>query len=122
MQKGLMLAVDVGHEVLRGLGQVQNGLQPDNFGAGGLHGRILPGQKPKIVQFFVGKNTLVVHFASSSQRENIIIMVYCTTFTLWVQVENTKFFRQNGTGSAFSYGHRPLCNDILYRYRAGPMV
>ena len=61
MQKCLMLAVNVRHEVLRGLGQVQNGLKPDNFGAGGLYRGILPGQKPEIVQFFFRKNTLVVH-------------------------------------------------------------
>ena len=44
VQKRLMLAVDVGHEVLRGLREVQNGLEPDDFRARGFHGGVLPGQ------------------------------------------------------------------------------
>ena len=50
MLECLVLAVDVGDEVFGALGQVQNGLQVDDFGAGGLYVGELLGQHFQIVQ------------------------------------------------------------------------
>ena len=50
MEEGLVLPVDVGDEVLGPLGQVQNGLQVDDLGAGGLYRGVLPGQQLQVAQ------------------------------------------------------------------------
>ena len=60
MQKGFVFAVDVRHEVFRAFGQVQYGLQPDDFGSRFLDGGVLICQKPQIVQLFRCKGTLVI--------------------------------------------------------------
>ena len=52
MLECLVLAVHVGDKVLRALGQVQNGLQVDDLGAGGLHVGELLGQHLQIMQMF----------------------------------------------------------------------
>ena len=48
VQEGLILPVDVRDEMLRSLGQVQNGLEVDDLRAGGLDGGILAGQHVQI--------------------------------------------------------------------------
>lgn len=52
VQKGLVFPVDVGDKVLRALGQVQDGLQVDDFRTGGLDRGVLTGQHFQIVQVF----------------------------------------------------------------------
>ena len=44
VEEGLVLAVDVGDEVLGALGQVQDGLQIDDLTAGRLDGGVLAGE------------------------------------------------------------------------------
>ena len=48
MQKRLILPVDIGDEMLRPLGQIQDGLEVDDLGAGRLDSGILPGQHIQI--------------------------------------------------------------------------
>ena len=57
VQEGLVLTVDIRHKMLGALGQIQNGLKPDNLCAGCLNRGILPGQQPQIVQLLRGKGT-----------------------------------------------------------------
>ena len=78
VQKRLMLAVNIGHEVLRGLGQIQDGLEPDDLRARGLHRGILPGKQPQIVQLLVGKNTLVIHMILPFRHEASLPFVIVT--------------------------------------------
>lgn len=46
--KGLVLPMDIAHKMLGSLGQRQNGLQIDEFGANFLHRAKFLGQKPQI--------------------------------------------------------------------------
>ena len=78
VQKRLMLAVNIGHEVLRGLGQIQDGLEPDDLRARGLHRGVLPGKQPQIVQLLVGKNTLVIHMILPFRHEASLPFVIVT--------------------------------------------
>ena len=61
MQEGFVLTVDVGHEMLGALGQVQNSPQVDDLRARRLNGGVLFGKQPQIVQLFGCKGALCVH-------------------------------------------------------------
>ena len=50
--KGLRLAVEIAHEVLGALGQLEDGLQVDDLAAGAGDGGVLPGQQGEILQVF----------------------------------------------------------------------
>ena len=50
MLKGLVLPVDIRDEVLGALGEDENGLEVDDFRAGGLDRGVLLGQHAQIVQ------------------------------------------------------------------------
>ena len=66
MEERVVLAVDVGHEMLGALGQVQDGIEPDELLAGGLNGWVLTGQHPQITQLLVGERSFVFHKESPS--------------------------------------------------------
>ena len=55
VQKGFIFAVDIGDEVLRAFGEIQNCLQVDEFRAGCLNRGILFCQQLQILQFFRGE-------------------------------------------------------------------
>ena len=61
MQESLMLAMQIRKEMLRALGQVEDGLQVDDLRTGSLHRGILLCQKPQIVQLLGRKYMLAVH-------------------------------------------------------------
>ena len=58
MQKGLILTMDIGDKMLRTLRQVQNCLQIDDLGAGGLYGGVLFCQHTQIMDFVLRKDCL----------------------------------------------------------------
>jgi hypothetical protein len=62
MQEGIVLAVNIGHEVFRAFGQVQDGLKLDDFGGSGLNGGILGGEQLQVVQALRGKLKFCIHF------------------------------------------------------------
>ena len=74
MQKGLVLAMDIGHEMLRSLGEAKDGFQADDFRAGGLHGGILRCQQGQIAQSFSGKIRRIIHriYSSELARGNVL--------------------------------------------------
>ena len=65
VEKGLVLPVEVGDEVLRALGQVQNGLEVDDLAAGRLYRGVLLGQELQIAQFFLRKRLFPLHSIAS---------------------------------------------------------
>ena len=69
VQKRLMLAMNVRHKMFRPLGQVQNGLQTDDFRTRLLHRGKLLGKQAQIMQLLWGKGTLCVH--------NLILSFLC---------------------------------------------
>ena len=68
-----MLAVDVGHEVLGALWQIQNGLQADDLRACCLNGRILLGEQAQIVQLLRGECAFIVHIIPPFPFDGFII-------------------------------------------------
>ena len=65
MAERLVLAVNVGDKVLRTFGQVQNGLQVDDLGTGGLNGWVMLGQRLQKMKMLRLKLTLFGHFKTS---------------------------------------------------------
>ena len=63
--ESLVLSVDIGQEVLGALGQVLDGPQVDDLGAGGLDVGIVPGQQLQVLQPLGGKGHGGLHGASS---------------------------------------------------------
>ena len=61
MQEGVVLAVDVGHEMLGALGQVQNGLEPDDLRGSVLDRGILLGKQAQIAKLFRREGLFVGH-------------------------------------------------------------
>ncbi len=57
----LILAVDVRHEMLRGLRQVQDGVEVDDLGGGGLFRRVLFAEQPQVFEFRLGIFFLFTH-------------------------------------------------------------
>ena len=55
MQKGFVFTVNIRDEMLRALGQIQNGLQVYDLGTGGLNGGILLRQKLQVLKFRGGE-------------------------------------------------------------------
>ena len=68
MQEGILFTVDVGHEVLRAFGQLEDGLQLDDLGGGRLHGGVLGGKQPQVTQPLGRKLNFVVHFNLFSRK------------------------------------------------------
>ena len=66
--KGLELAVDVGDEVLGGLGQVLDGPEVDDLGAGLLDGGVLLGQQLQVLQLLGGKFGGALHDGHSLEQ------------------------------------------------------
>ena len=56
-----MLAMDIGHEVLGRLWQVQNCLEADNLRSRRLNGRILFAQQAQVVQLLGCESTFGIH-------------------------------------------------------------
>ena len=66
VEEGVVLAVDIGHEMLGALGQVQNGVEPHQLLAGCLNGGVLLGQHPQITELLIGKIGFMFHRYSPS--------------------------------------------------------
>ena len=64
MQEGFVFAMDIRHKVFCALGQIQNGLQTDDFRTGGLNGGILFGKQAQIMQLLGGKIAFIHKFVS----------------------------------------------------------
>ena len=58
VEKGLVLPVHVGEEVLGALGQVQDGLEVDDLAAGGLDGGVLAGEHLQVAQILRGNRVV----------------------------------------------------------------
>ena len=58
MEECFIFAVNIGHEMFGGLGEVQNGGQVDDFLAGSMNGGVLLGQQLQITELLGGESLL----------------------------------------------------------------
>ena len=73
VQEGFVFTVNIRHEMLGALGQIQHGPELDDLRTGGLDGRVLFAQQLQVVQLFGSKDSFVIHNRSAF-RFNISII------------------------------------------------
>ena len=71
VEKCFVFAMNIGHEMLGALGQVQNGTQLDDLLAGLVDSGVLLGEHPQVAKLCVGK----VGFMDHNRHPSILILV-----------------------------------------------